>query len=114
MKHGETIADMQNKFTYLVNLLNALGKPVSNEINTNKILICLNREWQPKVSIIKEANNLLKLDITTLFGKLEKHEKELIFLEKNEKNIKKEKNKEKEVDNKSIDLVASNSNSYTK
>ncbi|XP_050916824.1 uncharacterized protein LOC127131997 [Lathyrus oleraceus] len=45
MKHGETITDMQNRFTHIVNHLHALGKPVLNEIATNKILICLNREW---------------------------------------------------------------------
>lgn len=43
MKHGEPVADMQKRFTRPVNHLNALGKPVSNEIATNKILKCLNR-----------------------------------------------------------------------
>lgn len=44
MKHGETIADMKKRATHLVNRLNALGNPVSNEIATNKVLRCLNRE----------------------------------------------------------------------
>lgn len=45
MKHGETISNMQKRFTHLVNRLNALGKPVSNKIATNKVLRYLNREW---------------------------------------------------------------------
>ena len=85
MKHGETIADMQKRFTQLINRLNALGNPTSNDIATNKVLRCLNMEWQPKVTIIKEANDLKTLDIITLFGKLEKHEQELTCLEKHEK-----------------------------
>lgn len=43
------------------------------------------------------SNNLLTLDIITLFGKLEEPEQELICLEKHEKNIKKEKNKENDI-----------------
>lgn len=51
-----------------------------------------------------------------LFGKLEEHEKELIFLENHEKKLKKQKdkNKEKEVDKKSIAIKASSSESSTK
>ncbi|XP_050888687.1 uncharacterized protein LOC127093827 [Lathyrus oleraceus] len=96
MKHGETIVDMKKRFTHLINRLNAIGKPVSNEISTNKILRCLNREWQPKVIATKEVNNLLTLDTTTLFGKLKEHKQELTCFEKHEKKIKKEKNKENE------------------
>ncbi|XP_058785733.1 uncharacterized protein LOC131660504 [Vicia villosa] len=44
MKHGKIIIDMKKWFTHLLNCLNALGKPVSNEISTNKVLRCLNRE----------------------------------------------------------------------
>lgn len=105
MKHGETIVDMKKRFTHLVNRLNAIGKPVSNEISTNKILRCLNREWQPKVIATKEVNNLLTLDTTTLFGKLKEHKQELTCFEKHEKKIKKEKNKENEVEKKSKFLL---------
>ncbi|MCI61068.1 hypothetical protein A2U01_0082324, partial [Trifolium medium] len=71
MKDGETIAEMQKRFTCLVNRLHGLDSPVSNQVCTNKIIRCLSREWQPKVTAIKEANNLNTLDLTTLFGKLE-------------------------------------------
>lgn len=45
MKHGKTIANIEKRFTHLANRLNALGKTVSNELATNKILRFLNREW---------------------------------------------------------------------
>ncbi|XP_050888844.1 uncharacterized protein LOC127094005 [Lathyrus oleraceus] len=44
MKHGETISDMQKRFTHIINRSNALGNLVSNVIATNKVLRCLNRE----------------------------------------------------------------------
>lgn len=87
------------------------GKPISNKIATNKVLRCLSREWQPKEPVIKEANNLTKLDITTLFRKLEEHRQELISLDKYEKKSKKEKNKDKDSEKKSVALVASSSKS---
>lgn len=94
--------------------MNALGKPVSNDIATNKKFRCLTREWKPNVTAIKEANDLLTFDTTILFGKLEEHEQELISLEKHKKKVKKEKNKEKEVEKKSIALVDFSSKSSTK
>lgn len=81
----------------------------------NFLLIkCLSREWQPKVTAIKEANDLTTLDITTLFGKLEEHQQELASLEKYEKKIKKEKTNDKESEKKSIALMASSSKSSNK
>jgi hypothetical protein len=116
MKQGESISDMQKRFTHLTNRLNALGKPVSNEIATNKILRCLSREWLPKVTAIKEANDLTTLTITTLFGKLEEHQQALESLEKYENKSKKEKEKkrDKEGEKKPIALVASSSKSSRK
>ena len=76
---------------------------MSNELSTNKVLRCLNREWKSKVTAIKEANDLKVLDLTTLFGKLEEHEQELSCLEKHEKR-KNEKGKDKEERKKSIAL----------
>ena len=76
MKQGESITNMQKRFAHLKNRLNVLGKPIFNKIlKTNKVLRCLNREWQPKFTAIKEANDLTTLDLTNLFGKLEEHEK---------------------------------------
>src|SRR3954466_2160636 len=109
MEDGESIENMQKRFVHLKNRLNSLDRPVSNAIATNKILKCLNREWQPKFTAIKEANDLNTLDLTTLFGKLEEHEQNLKCLDMHEKRAKKDKNMEKEVEKKSIALKASSS-----
>ncbi|KAK2420447.1 rust resistance kinase Lr10 [Trifolium repens] len=113
MQDGETIADMQQRFVKITNKLHGLGKPITNQDATNKILRCLNRSWQPKVTTIKQANDLTTLSLTTLFGKLTEHEQVLNLLEKHEKGGKKEKHneKEKEKDKRSIALKASTSKS---
>ena len=67
MKNGETIAEMQKRFSHLINRLNLLGNLISNAIATNKFLRYLTKNWKPKVTAIKEANNLETLDLTTLF-----------------------------------------------
>ena len=36
MKQGESVSDMEMRFVHLINRLNALDKPVSNEITTKK------------------------------------------------------------------------------
>jgi len=77
MKDGETIYSMQMGFTHIVNNLQNLGKTISNQDCTNKILRCVTKEWQPKVTAIKEAQNLNALSMITLFGKLKEHEHEI-------------------------------------
>jgi len=44
-----------------------------------KILKCLDRSWQPKVTTISESKDLTSLT-TTLFGKLREHELEMNML----------------------------------
>ncbi|KAK2401451.1 hypothetical protein QL285_051044 [Trifolium repens] len=75
MNDGEAISYMQKKFTFLTNRLYALGKPISNEVATNKILRYLSKELQPKGTTIKKANDLNTLNLNTLFEKLEEHHK---------------------------------------
>lgn len=91
MKHGESIVDLQKRFSHIINRLHTLGHIISNAVSTNKILRCLSREWQPKVTAIKEDNDLTTLDLTTLFGKLQEHEQELMNLNKFEKKEKKKR-----------------------
>ena len=50
MEQGETIADMQKRFSHIMNRLHTLGHVVANFVATNKILRCLSREWKPKVT----------------------------------------------------------------
>ncbi|KAK2422441.1 gag-protease polyprotein [Trifolium repens] len=113
MLDGESIEDMQQRFIKITNKLQGLGKPITNQDATNKILRCLSRCWQPKVTAIKEANDLTTLSLTTLFGKLTEHEQVLNLLEKHEKSEKKGKHndKEKENDKRTIALKASKSKS---
>ena len=76
MEDGESISFMQMRFTHIVNKLQNFGKNISNQDCTNKILRCTTKEWQPKVTAIKESQNLNVLSMITLFGKLKEHEHE--------------------------------------
>jgi len=78
MEEGESISSMQMRFIHIVNKLQNLGKDISNQDFTNKILRCMTREWQPKVTTIKESQNLNVLSMITLFGKLKENEHEII------------------------------------
>jgi len=74
MEQGETISSMKMRFTHIVNKLQNLGKTISNQDCTNKILRCMTKEWQPKVTAIKESQNLNILSMITLFRKLKEHQ----------------------------------------
>jgi len=84
MEEGESISSMQMRFIHIVNKLQNLGKDISNQDFTNKILRCMTREWQPKVTAIKESQNLNVLSMITLFGKLKENEHEIIRLKSSE------------------------------
>ena len=68
MKPGENIQDMQKRFIHIINHLRALGKVFSNEDLINKVVRCLNRNWQPKVTAISESRDLSMMSFATLFG----------------------------------------------
>ncbi|CAJ2652972.1 unnamed protein product [Trifolium pratense] len=91
MKSEENIKDMQTRFIHIVNHLRALGKTFNNEDLINKVLGCLNRSWQPKVTAISESRDLASMDLATLFGKLQEHEMQLNRLIENEEGEKKKK-----------------------
>jgi hypothetical protein len=91
MNPGENIQDMQKRFTYLINQLDDLGKDYSNEDLINKVLRCLRRDWQPKVTAIGETRDPCTMSLATLFGKLEEHELELSRLDQLEGVDKKKK-----------------------
>ena len=91
MNTNENIQSMQKRFTHIVNHLAALGKEFQNEDLINKVLRCLSREWQPKVTAISESRDLSNMSLATLFGKLQEHEMELLRLHQNEENDKKKK-----------------------
>jgi len=91
MQSGESIADVQKRFTYIVNHLIGLGKQFDKEELNIKILKCLDRSWQPKVTAISETRDLTTLTTTALFGKLREHEMEMTRLKEMESAEKKSK-----------------------
>ena len=84
IQQGESIADMQKRFTPIVNHLIGLGKQLDKEELNIKIPKCLDRSWQPKVTAILESRDLITLSTTTLFGKLRDHKLEMTRLKEME------------------------------
>nr|KYP45450.1 hypothetical protein KK1_033021 [Cajanus cajan] len=83
MNHGESIFDFQKRFTHLINHLVDLGRKFEEEELNLKVLQCLDRSWEAKVTIIEESKDLTSLTLATLFGKLREHEqKSCIFFRK--------------------------------
>ena len=77
MLKGETIAEVQKRFTHIINHLMSLDKTFEKEELNIKILKCLDRAWQAKVTAISESKNLTSLSMASLFGKLREHELEI-------------------------------------
>jgi len=77
MLKGESIVEVQKRFTHIVNHLMSLGKIFNKEELNIKILKFLDRSWQPKVTGISESKDLTSLTTTSLFGKLREHELEM-------------------------------------
>ena len=71
--------------------LASLGRIFLNEDLINKVLRCLSREWQPKVTTITKSRDLSIMSLATVFGKLQEHEMELQRLNQHEENDKKKK-----------------------
>ena len=74
MMKGETISDVQKRFIHIVNHLISLCKIFERNKLNIKILKCLDRSWQPKVTPISESKDLTTLTTASLFGKLKEHE----------------------------------------
>ena len=49
---------------------------IDEELNI-KILKCLDRTWQPKVTAISESKDLTSMTFASFFGKLREHELEM-------------------------------------
>jgi len=78
MKNGETISKLQTRFTHIVNHLLGLRKTFEDDELNIKILNCLTRTWEPKITMIKEFKDLASMSMEALFGKLLTYEHELI------------------------------------
>jgi len=84
MQPEENIVDVQKRFTHIINHFTGLGKVFDKEELNIKVLKCLDRSWQPKVTAISENKDLSKLSTAALFGKLMEHELELKRLKEQE------------------------------
>ena len=84
MQSEESIVDVQKRFTHIVNHLTRLGKVFDKEELNIKVLKCLDRSWQPKVTTISKSRDLSKMSTAVLFGKLMEHELELKRLKEQE------------------------------
>ena len=79
MKPNETITDMTNCLNTLVTTLRKLGKPFTKEEVNNKILRILpKKDWESRVTLIEEAQELATLPTDVLIGKLLTHELTII------------------------------------
>jgi len=58
MLKGESIVEVQKRFTLIINHLMSLGKTFDKEELNIKILKCLDRSWQHKVTDISESKDL--------------------------------------------------------
>uniref|UniRef100_A0A151UIG9 Retrovirus-related Pol polyprotein from transposon TNT 1-94 n=1 Tax=Cajanus cajan TaxID=3821 RepID=A0A151UIG9_CAJCA len=96
MNNGESIFYFQNRFTHLINHLVDLGRKFEEEELNLKVLQCLDRSWQAKVTAIEESKDLTSLTLATLFGKLREHEQKLHIFENSPYNFNKKTNKKEE------------------
>jgi len=78
MQKRETISDVQKRFSHIVNHLMGPGKTFEEEELNIKILKCLDKTWQPKVTAISESKDLTSMSTTSLFGKLREYKLEMI------------------------------------
>ena len=75
MEVDESVKDMFTRFTDIINNLKSLGKTYFNEEMMRKILRCLpNNKWGPKDTTIEKAQDIKKLELDDLLGKLLTHE----------------------------------------
>ncbi|XP_068504165.1 uncharacterized protein [Phaseolus vulgaris] len=77
VQKGESICDVQKRFSHIVNHLISLGKTFDKEELNIKIMKCLDRTRQPKVTAILESKDLTSMFVASLFGKLREHELEI-------------------------------------
>ena len=77
MKQEETITEMYNCFTNIVNNLKGLGKAYGNKELVKNILNSLPKSWEAKVTAIKESKNPNTFPMDELVGFLLTHEMKL-------------------------------------
>ncbi|KAL6521415.1 hypothetical protein OROGR_017984 [Orobanche gracilis] len=77
MKAGESIDQIDSRFTKIVNEINSLGKTYDNREMALKVLRSLTPEWSMKAVAMRESKDLNKIKIQELFSDLKAYEFEL-------------------------------------
>ncbi|KAL6553645.1 hypothetical protein OROGR_007487 [Orobanche gracilis] len=77
MKTGESIDQVDARFTEIVNEINSLGKAYGNREMALKVLRSLTPEWSMKAVAMRESKDLNKIKIQELFSDLKAYEFEL-------------------------------------
>ena len=77
MKQKETITEMYNRFTTIVNNLKGLGKAYGNNELVKKILNSHPKNWEAKVTAIEESKDSNTFPMDELVGSLLTHEMKL-------------------------------------
>ncbi|GAA0144901.1 hypothetical protein LIER_05222 [Lithospermum erythrorhizon] len=81
MREGESIKDMQNRLNLIVNNLKGIGNVISMGELNSKILEFVTEEFNNKVCVIEEANNVSEIPTNELMGNLMVEE---LVVERNE------------------------------
>ncbi|GAA0157108.1 hypothetical protein LIER_14445 [Lithospermum erythrorhizon] len=70
MREGESITDMQKRLNLIMNNLQGLGKVIPMEELNCKIFESVTEEFNNKVCVIEEANNVNEIPSNELMGNL--------------------------------------------
>ncbi|XP_016164839.1 uncharacterized protein LOC107607389 [Arachis ipaensis] len=70
MKEDESIDQMFERFSIIINNLDTMGRNYSEETLVRKILRSLTKKWEVKSTAISERNDLIKITYDELRGKL--------------------------------------------
>ncbi|GAV74337.1 UBN2 domain-containing protein [Cephalotus follicularis] len=83
MLENEKNSNKCSRFNDIINALKGLGKVYTNHELVSKILRCLPKTWEPKVTAIEEAKDLSTLPLEDLLVSLMTHELRINDQEKN-------------------------------
>ncbi|XP_072082090.1 uncharacterized protein [Arachis hypogaea] len=85
MKEDESIDQMFERFSIIINNLDAMGRSYSEETLVRKILRSLTKKWEVKSTAISERNDLIKITYDELRGKLLAYETTHMSQDKDDK-----------------------------
>ncbi|XP_072074150.1 uncharacterized protein [Arachis hypogaea] len=85
MKEDESIDQMFERFSIIINNLDAMGRNYSEETLVRKILRSLTKKWEVKSTAISERNDLIKITYDELRGKLLAYETTHMSQDKDDK-----------------------------